>query len=802
MFLAENIPSELKSSPSWINWISVPIPNHKPLKKPNPAKWKDRHSPWINVVDNNQGVGFIYTPHTNQNEVQAHNFICFDLDDQSEENKTLISELRSYTEISPSGTGFHVIVQTATQQDKQRVLHSPALQGKGVVHRTTLKRDLFVASGYVTVTGNILTTDPAHSIIRTMGCTELIDIIQRYFFEASSILRNTYNKEYNKQRTPTFSTLSTQQLRTYLNLIPVQTLESDIFDRMSAGQPIKLNAFCTDEARLPWLIIGLALHDHTNGSAKGFALWDTWSQQGNKYNIDAIHSAWSSFSTRQERQQPQHQLQDLDPEFYPSLDQEYQEDIDQLPTITIGSLIALAKAQQITFPHLNDKALAIPHIKNFQAYVAHTGLQFCINEITKTQCVEVPSELQDHWNLGAKVSTLDKAITCIHSDLQLERVEKTKWTHALISRFASIQCYETLINPVRDYFEKCGSTYDLNENHDYVQDLMGTIIADLDYTQYAQTYKVFLRKWLIQVVAAACTPEDTMARLNRVLILVGPQGIGKTKWVSSLFPQEIRQYCSADKELRLSKFKSDSTKLAMELSSTLICNINEIDRVFDSANYADFKAFLDQTDDSLVLPYGREPVSMKRRTVFIGSCNTERFLRDPTGNRRVEVLHVDRLIADHRLNLDGLWGQVYHLYENGYTWWLDTDDPDDHLAIAHRDKINNKLMTTLDSGYAEVLEETFDSSRPLHEWQELELRDLKAILGIDLAKKPGATKLFKGALTAWMKVQPHYTTPIQYHAPRGATFYRVPPLRDKSTYTPFRLLGAEKEKATPPPPIQ
>jgi predicted P-loop ATPase len=170
----------------------------------------------------------------------------------------------------------------------------------------------------------------------------------------------------------------------------------------------------------------------------------------------------------------------------------------------------------------------------------------------------------------------------------------------------------------------------------------------------------------------------------------------------------------------------------MELSNTLICNINEIDRLFKSNNFADFKAFLDQTTDRIVLPYADSVTEITRRTVFIGSTNQAAFLRDVTGNRRVEIIHTSKLDYRHSVNIDMLWGQVYNIYKEGEKWWLDERDPVESRIIEMRDRINAGSMYIGNDSLLETLEEVFDTARTGEDdIQWLTFKQIRQICGLN-----------------------------------------------------------------------
>lgn len=115
------IPTELRSLQQWVVWKSIPNPDGvKPIKIPlnprtlNPASVTDQTT-WSSfltahrVLQNNSqlsGSGFVFTNSDPYTGIDLDN--CKS-DTIKPEASQYINLLDSYTEISPSGTGFHVI---------------------------------------------------------------------------------------------------------------------------------------------------------------------------------------------------------------------------------------------------------------------------------------------------------------------------------------------------------------------------------------------------------------------------------------------------------------------------------------------------------------------------------------------------------------------------------------------------------------------------------------------------------------------------------------------------------------------
>ena len=136
-------------------------------------------------------------------------------------------------------------------------------------------------------------------------------------------------------------------------------------------------------------------------------------------------------------------------------------------------------------------------------------------------------------------------------------------------------------------------------------------------TEYTRTVT---RKALVAAVARALRPG---CKFDNMLILAGPQGIGK----STLFRKLGREWFS-------DSLKTFEGKEASELIQGIWINeIGELEAMARS-EISLVKQFLSQTDDIFRQAYGRRTERFPRRCVFFGTSNGTEFLRDKTGNRR------------------------------------------------------------------------------------------------------------------------------------------------------------------------
>ena len=150
----QNVPDEMKSWPQWIVWRFEDLDAKKPTKVPysprsgrmasvtNPQTW----ATYDEVVECLKtgwysGAGFVLT--------DGDPFAFIDLDDTEndaaalEQQQAIFNETQGYAEISPSGTGLHIIVKGEIPSGRRRG-----------------KVEVYSNQRYMTMTGNVYRDGP------------------------------------------------------------------------------------------------------------------------------------------------------------------------------------------------------------------------------------------------------------------------------------------------------------------------------------------------------------------------------------------------------------------------------------------------------------------------------------------------------------------------------------------------------------------------------------------------------------------------------------------------------------------
>ncbi|KEQ22324.1 virulence-associated E family protein [Paenibacillus tyrfis] len=188
----------------------------------------------------------------------------------------------------------------------------------------------------------------------------------------------------------------------------------------------------------------------------------------------------------------------------------------------------------------------------------------------------------------------------------------------------------------------------------------------IDYLGAEDTHytRQVTRKMLLAAVARLYRPG---CKFDEMLVLVGPQGAGKSSLLAKLgrdwFSDSLRTF--------------ENKEAGEHLQAGWIFEIGELSAMKKS-EVDEVKAFLSKTEDRYRVAYDRQVSEFPRKCVFFGTTNTRDFLRDETGNRRFWPVDVDpaRARFSHWEHLTDevvgqIWAEALHLYKAGESLALD-----------------------------------------------------------------------------------------------------------------------------------
>lgn len=176
------------------------------------------------------------------------------------------------------------------------------------------------------------------------------------------------------------------------------------------------------------------------------------------------------------------------------------------------------------------------------------------------------------------------------------------------------------------------------------------------------------RKTLVAAVARIFRPG---AKFDSVLILNGPQGIGK----STFFEKLAGEWFSDSLTLTEMRDKAGAEKL----QGYWILELGELAGM-RKADVETVKSFITRTDDKYRASYGLAVENHPRQCVIVGSTNSETgFLRDITGNRRFWPVRVTGMGRRKpwmlsREQVGQIWAETLKLYHAGEKLYLEGDE--------------------------------------------------------------------------------------------------------------------------------
>ena len=591
------------------------------------------------------------------------------------EAQEIIDILDSYTEISTSGTGIHILVKT------NRPLPSDGRKGGkiknnnrwGQTEEKPPEIEIYQVNRSMVFTTNVYKeknviyerTDVLHKVFNTYfsedvkslhkGIQKAADTRFMPYLDYSKVVEDKASEIINRLLDPN----SLENIHSKVKFVKVFQ-DGNIEDYTSYSEAdqglCSIVAKYTNDTQVIDCIYQKS-YNYVNDIEDRAKKWNRINSQGiYYYRKSTITKALKEF-TKEEKQRLKEKKE-----------QEKQEKINNL--IESGF-------------DISDKGKILPTKKSVQTVLDLMGYKFSYN------CLDNSITLE-----GSKDST-EVCITEVYSYCQgIEFNIRRRDLDDYIYNIAQGNIY----NPFQDYLNQCikGYPQPTGEVNGLISTLKYDIPLDLaeNRERIETLYNTLVRKWLISVVALNLVTDLRVKEskpIEGTLVLKGGQGIGKTTWLRNLVPTG---YFKEGATLENNK----DSKLG--IYKYIIVELGELETTTRKQATGFLKNELTCTSVEIRPPYAKEIIKTARHTVFGGSVNEDTFLKDTTGNRRFWVIPLLGIELNAKIDINKLWAEVAQDYILGKPW---------HLTQEERSLLEELNGQYTDTSYVGMLlEDIFD----------------------------------------------------------------------------------------------
>ncbi|MCC6230041.1 MAG: hypothetical protein IT432_12555 [Phycisphaerales bacterium] len=294
--------------------------------------------------------------------------------------------------------------------------------------------------------------------------------------------------------------------------------------------------------------------------------------------------------------------------------------------------------------HTDDKGNPYPTPHNIRVSIQKQGARLWWDEFSDRKFIEGFAGFGPHLDDKAVVRLWINA-----QELHQLRVGK-EFFHDVVSDFA----LSNRRHPVRSYLDDVSGTWDGTPRVEtWLIDHAGA--PDTPYVRAVSR---------LSLVAAVRRILQPGCKFDEMPILEGPQGGGKSSLLRVLCPDE--SWFTDDLPL-----DGDAKRFIEAVKGKWIIEAGEL-KGMRKAEADALKSALSRQVDRARMAYGREPVELARQCIIFGTTNSERYLKDTTGNRRYWPIRCGALkVAALAQVRDQLWAEAARLEADGASIRLD-----------------------------------------------------------------------------------------------------------------------------------
>jgi len=453
-----------------------------------------------------------------------------------------------------------------------------------------------------------------------------------------------------------------------------------------------------------WFKIMASFHYAYSGSDKGKNIFNHWcSGFGKDYNPKEVNDRWKTLSSNKSNRLTEYWLYKLadeigDKEKWTGIRPKRKE-----PDLSIYEMKnASMKPPQVT--QLLDKDgnnLVKLSLRNAKLILSLDGKYNLAKDLF------MDSHIYKDTGLQYRDSHVYRIQEYIHGsynlDFSIQRMEQ-----AIKGVFDS-----NAFDPVIEYFDSL--EWDGQERlSTWLEDHAGVVKSPV-LKHYLEQVS---RKILMSIVARGLASDSNAVKVDHMVILEGAQGVGKSRLVEALSPNEFWFNDSVN-------FRDSDKALAEKMSGSLIVEFQEIAGMVgrSARGVEDLKAFITRKADKYRGAYKQYAYANVRRCVFFGTTNDSKYLIDRSGARRFWPIQIGQInIEELRENLDQLYAEAKHAYlVNKENLYLD-DDGEKQARSVQEDK---RVITEVELNTTKILQKILTANADYQDEDYLKWRERK-----------------------------------------------------------------------------